>query len=261
MFNRGLAPISEESWKEIEERLMEVFKSHLSARKVVKVVGPKGLDYNVISEGRLEEVQEDGDLCYANYKVTPLTEVRVEFEMDRWELDNVLRGAKDVDYEPLEEAAKKIALFEENVIYNGSDKLNIKGLIKSSAHETLTFGNEQESILDSIANGIIKLRESYQEGPFVLVVGKEAYKRLISKGEGYSLIEKIESLTGHKIIYSHVLDGAVLVPYNHDDLELTIGQDLNIGYQNHDNNKIRFFITESFTFRVLDPTIIVSYNL
>jgi len=261
MFNRGLAPINEESWKEIEERLMEVFKSHLSARKVVKVVGPKGLDYNVISEGRLEEVQEDGDLCYANYKVTPLTEVRVEFEMDRWELDNVLRGAKDVDYEPLEEAAKKIALFEENVIYNGSDKLNIKGLIKSSAHETLTFGNEQESILDSIANGIIKLRESYQEGPFVLVVGKEAYKRLISKGEGYSLIEKIESLTGHKIIYSHVLDGAVLVPYNHDDLELTIGQDLNIGYQNHDNNKIRFFITESFTFRVLDPTIIVSYNL
>ena len=261
MFNRGLAPINEESWKEIEERLMEVFKSHLSARKVVKVVGPKGLDYNVISEGRLEEVQEDGDLCYANYKVTPLTEVRVEFEMDRWELDNVLRGAKDVDYEPLEEAAKKIALFEENVIYNGSDKLNIKGLIKSSAHEALTFGNEQESILDSIANGIIKLRESYQEGPFVLVVGKEAYKRLISKGEGYSLIEKIESLTGHKIIYSHVLDGAVLVPYNHDDLELTIGQDLNIGYQNHDNNKIRFFITESFTFRVLDPTIIVSYNL
>ncbi|MFS8541723.1 MAG: bacteriocin family protein, partial [Tissierellales bacterium] len=45
MFNRHLAPISNESWKEIEERLMEVFKNYLSARKVVKVVGPKGLDY------------------------------------------------------------------------------------------------------------------------------------------------------------------------------------------------------------------------
>jgi len=261
MFNRGLAPISDETWKEIEDRLMEVFKSHLSARKVVKVVGPKGLDYNVISEGRLEEIHEEGELFYANYKVTPLTEVRVEFELDKWELDNVLRGAKDVDYEPLEEAAKKIALFEESVIYNGSDKLNIKGLVKSSAHEMLEFGNDQESILDSIANGIIKLRESYQEGPFVLVVGKEAFRRIVSKGEGYSLRDKIESLTGHKIVYSHVLDGAVLVPYDHEDLELTIGQDLDIGYQSYDNNKIRFFITESFTFRVLDPTIIVSYKL
>lgn len=261
MFNRHLAPISNESWKEIEERLMEVFKNYLSARKVVKVVGPKGLDYTVISEGRLGQIHEDGDLCYANYNVTPLSEVRVEFEMDRWELDNVLRGAKDVNYEPLEEAAKKIALFEENVIYNGLEKLNIKGIVNSSEHETLVFGNDQESILDSIAQGIIKLRESYQEGPFVLVVGKEAYRRIISKGEGYSLVEKIESLTGHKIVYSHVLEGAVLVPYNHDDLELTIGQDLNIGYQYHDSKKIRFFLTESFTFRVLDPTIIVNYKL
>ena len=261
MFNRNLAPISNESWKEIEERLMEVFKNYLSARKVVKVVGPKGLDYTVISEGRLGQIHEDGDLCYANYNVTPLSEVRVEFEMDRWELDNVLRGAKDVNYEPLEEAAKKIALFEENVIYNGLEKLNIKGIVNSSEHETLVFGNDQESILDSIAQGIIKLRESYQEGPFVLVVGKEAYRRIISKGEGYSLVERIESLTGHKIVYSHVLEGAVLVPYNHDDLELTIGQDLNIGYQYHDSKKIRFFLTESFTFRVLDPTIIVNYKL
>jgi uncharacterized linocin/CFP29 family protein len=261
MFNRHLAPISNESWKEIEERLMEVFKNYLSARKVVKVVGPKGLDYTVISEGRLSQIHEDGDLCYANYNVTPLSEVRVEFEMDRWELDNVLRGAKDVNYEPLEEAAKKIALFEENVIYNGLEKLNIKGIVNSSEHETLVFGNDQESILDSIAQGIIKLRESYQEGPFVLVVGKEAYRRILSKGEGYSLVEKIESLTGHKIVYSHVLEGAVLVPYNHDDLELTIGQDLNIGYQYHDSKKIRFFLTESFTFRVLDPTIIVNYKL
>mgnify|MGYP001321346621 CR=1 FL=1 len=261
MFYKQLAPVSNESWKEIEERLMEVFKNYLSARKVVKVVGPKGLDYNVISEGRLGQINEDGDLCYANYDVTPLTEVRIEFEMDRWELDNILRGAKDVDYTPLEEAAKKIALFEENVIYNGSEKLNIKGIVNSSEHDTLTFGNDQESILDSIAQGLIILKESYQEGPFVLVVGKDAYRRILSKGEGYSLLDKIESLTGHKVVYSHVLEGAILVPYDHDDLELTIGQDLSIGYQDHDSKKVKLFITESLTFRVLDQTIIVNYKL
>lgn len=261
MLYRELAPVSNESWREIEEKLKEVFINYLSARKVVKVEGPKGWEFNVISEGRLGDIQEDGELCYGNYNVIPLTEARVEFEMDRWELDNILRGSKDVDYTPLEEAAKKIALFEENAIYNGSEKLNIKGLIKSSEAEPLDFGNDAESILDAIASGIIRLKELYQEGPFALIVGKKAYRRIISKGTGYPLEEKIEELTGHKVIYSHVLDGAVLIPYDHDDLELTIGQDLSIGYQNHDSKKVRFFITESFTFRVLDSTIIVNYSL
>ncbi|WP_223375768.1 family 1 encapsulin nanocompartment shell protein [Schnuerera sp. xch1] len=261
MLYKELAPVSKEAWEEIEEKLMDVFKNYLSARMVVKVEGPKGWDFTVITEGRLGDIKEDGNLCYANYNVIPLTEARVEFEMDRWELDNILRGAKDINYEPLEEAAKKIALFEENTIYNGSEKLNVKGLIKSAEVQPLDFGNDAESIMNAITKGVIKLREVYQEGPFTLIVGEEAYRRITSKGTGYPLEEKIEKLIGHKIIYSHVLDGAVLVPYDHEDLELTIGQDLSIGYQNHDSDKVKFFITESFAFRVLDPSIIINYNI
>ncbi|MCF6464084.1 family 1 encapsulin nanocompartment shell protein [Clostridium sp. Cult1] len=261
MLYKELAPITKEAWEEIEDRLMEVFKTYLSARRVVKVEGPKGLDFNVITDGRLGEIKEDGDLCYGNYQVLPLTEARVEFEMDRWELDNITRGAKDIDYEPLEKAAKKIALFEENAVYNGLESANIKGLIKSVEGETLDFGNDPNSIMESITEGLIKLKEVYQEGPFTLIVGEKAYKKIISKETSYPLEKRIEDLLGHKIVYSHVLDGALLVPYDHEDLELTIGQDLSIGYQYNDNKKVRFFITESFTFRVLDPSIIINYKL
>lgn len=261
MLYRELAPVSKEAWAEIEDQLKDVFVNYLSARKVVKVNGPKGWSFNAITEGRLGDIQEDGDLCYANYNVMPLTEVRVEFEMDRWELDNIKRGAKDIDYSPLEEAAKKIALFEENVVYNGSDKLHIKGIIKSSENETLEFGDDEEDILDAIAKGVITLKENFEEGPYTLIVGEKAYRRIISKGEEISLKDEIEKIIGGKIVYSHVLDGAVLIPYDHEDLELTIGQDLSIGYQAHDSKKVKFFITESFTFRVLDPSIIVNYKL
>ena len=261
MLYRELAPVSKEAWAEIEEQLRDVFVNYLSARRVVKVIGPKGWDFNVITEGRLGDIEEDGDLCYGNYKVILLTEVRVEFEMDRWELDNINRGAKDIDYTPLEEAAKKIALFEENVVYNGSDKLHIKGLVNSSENETLKFGDDEEEILDAIAKGVIILKENFEEGPYTLVVGEKAYRRIISKGAENSLKDEIEKVINGKIIYSHVLDGAVLIPYDHDDLELTIGQDLSIGYQHHDSKKVKFFLTESFTFRVLDPTIIVNYRL
>ncbi len=260
MYYKELAPIPKEAWEEIEERLMEVFKTYLSARKVVRVEGPKGLEYNVISEGRLGEIKEDGVVRYGTYNVLPLTEARVEFEIDRWELDNISRGAKDVDYEPLDEAAKKIALFEENAIYNGLEDAHIKGMIQA-AEDAISFGDNPKEIMDSIATGLIKLKKVYQEGPFSLIVGDEAYKRIISTETGYPLKRRIEELIGHKIIYSHVLDGALLVPYNHEDLELTLGEDLSIGYQYNDNKKVRFFITESFTFRILDPSIIVKYNV
>ncbi|GFN35954.1 family 1 encapsulin nanocompartment shell protein [Tepidimicrobium xylanilyticum] len=261
MLHRDKAPITNDSWKEIEERLMEVFKTYLSARKVFRVEGPKGWNYNVITEGRLGEIKEDGDLCYANYQVLPLTEVRVEFEMDRWELDNIVRGAKDVDYGSLEEAGRRIALFEENAIYNGLENAHIKGVVESSTWKALDFGKNSKDIMESISKGLIMLKEAYQEGPFSLVVGEEAYKRILSSETSYPFDKRIEELIGHKIVYSHVIDGAILVPFNHEDLELTIGQDLSIGYQGHDTKKVRFFITESFTFRILDPSLIVNYKL
>lgn len=261
MLYRELAPISNEAWKEIDERAKEVLKSYLSARKVVKINGPKGLDYNVITEGRLANVENSGEVCYSNYKVLPLTESRIEFEMDRWELDNISRGAKDIDYEPLEEAIKKIALFEENAIYNGLEKAIIVGINKSLENEVIPFGNNSKAIMESITKGLIKLREAYMQNPLTLVVNEEAYKRILSEETAYPLDERIKKLIGGKIIFSHIIDGAYLLPYNHEDLELTIGRDYSIGYQSHTNDKVRFFATESFTFRVLDPSIIIKYKL
>jgi uncharacterized linocin/CFP29 family protein len=261
MLYRELAPVSASAWEEIEERAKEVLKSYLSARKVVKVNGPRGLDFNVISEGRLGPIKTEGNIGYSNYNILPLTEIRTEFEMDRWELDNIQRGAKDVDYEPLENAVKEIALFEENAIYNGLEEAFIKGIDNVVELEPIALGNDPNSIMEAITKGLIALRENYQGGPFSLVVNEEAYKRILSKETSYPLDERIEKLIGGKIVYSHVVNGAYLLPFDHDDLELTIGRDFSIGYQHHTNEKVRFFITESFTFRVLDPTLIVKFTL
>ncbi len=261
MLYKELAPISASAWEEIEERAKEVLKSYLSARKIVKVNGPKGLDFNVITEGRLGPIMSRGNVGYSTYNVLPLTESRIEFEMDRWELDNIERGARDVDFEPLENAVKEIALFEENAIYNGLEEGFIKGIDSMVQMDPIALGNDPSSIMEAITKGLIELRKNYQVGPFSLVVNEEAYNRILSKETAYPLDERIEKLIGGKIVFSHVVNGAYLLPYNHDDLELTIGRDFSIGYQEHTNEKVRFFITESFTFRVLDPTLIVKFTL
>ena len=167
MLYRDLAPISEDSWKEIDERTGEVLKSFLSARKVVSVNGPKGLDFNVISEGRMANIEKKDNVSYGNYQVLPLTEVRIEFEMDRWELDNINRGAKDVDYAPLENAAREIALFEENAVYNGLDNAIIDGL-KDFVEEELEFGQDSKGMMGTLTKAVIKLRQAISPAIWVL---------------------------------------------------------------------------------------------
>jgi uncharacterized linocin/CFP29 family protein len=261
MLYRELAPVSTNAWDEIDQRAAEVLKTTLSARKVVKVNGPKGLDYNVITEGRLGETKENGNVCYANYNVLPLTETRIEFEIDRWELDNIERGAADVELSPLEDALKELAMIEENAVYNGLENACIKGLAQFGDKD-IKFGDSSKEIMDAILNGVLKLRENYAVGEYTLVVGEEAYKRVISQeGGGYPLNKRLESLIEGKMVFSRAVKGAYLIPYDHDDLELTIGRDFSIGYQNHTAEKVKFFATESFTFRVLDPELVVKYSL
>jgi uncharacterized linocin/CFP29 family protein len=44
----------------------------------------------------------------------------------------------------------------------------------------------------------------------------------------------------------------VLLSTRGGDYELTVGQDLSIGYASHDRTDVELFLTESFTFRVLE---------
>lgn len=260
MLYRDLAPLSEAAWNEMDQRAKEVLKSYLSARKVVKVNGPKGLAFNGISEGRLGEVVKEGNTCYANYKLIPLTETRVEFELNRWELDNVMRGAKDIDLAPMEEALKELALLEDKAVFNGLESAGIKGL-DAYGETPVMFGNTADEIMDAILTGVLRLRENFVGGSYTLVVGKDTYRKILSLATGYPLSKKIETLIEGKILLSQAIEGAYLLPYNHEDLELTIGKDFSIGYQNHTNDVVKFFVSESFTFRVLDPALVVRFTV
>ena len=119
ILKRELAPIPAEAWMEIDEQAIRSLKAILSARKVIDVTGPMGTDFPGVPEGRLEypKKQPKKDVSYGIHKVHHLVETRIPFDLDVIELDNVVRGAKDVDLGNLEDAARKIALFEEKVVY------------------------------------------------------------------------------------------------------------------------------------------------
>lgn len=260
ILKRSISPVSAAAWEEIDEQAVKVLKSRLSGRKFVDVAGPFGWDHAVVSTGRLDvsKAEGKGEVHWGVHVVQPLVETRVSFEMDIWELDNVARGAKDLDLDPLIEAAEKIASFEENAIYNGFEPGCIVGLAQSGEPQQISISTENpRDIMAGLSEGLVFFRKNSIEGPYTLVAGPQLWQIIDVFGEGYPLRKRVSSMFEGGMILAPELEGGFLVSTRGGDLELTLGQDLSIGYSSTLGDKVRLFMAESFTFRVIEPNAIV----
>src|SRR3974377_1437536 len=106
--HRELAPISDAAWADIEEETTRTLKRYLAGRRVVDVHAPGGVGLSAIGTGHLNTVASPGDGILARQReVKALVELRVPFELDRQQIDDVERGAKGFDWTPAKEAAHK----------------------------------------------------------------------------------------------------------------------------------------------------------
>lgn len=254
VLNRSLAPISDAAWDEIDETAKMRLSSQLSARAVFDVIGPNGMDFAAVNTGRLVGGKKQKGLRWGLREVLPLLEVRVPFELKLDEVENLSRGAKDVDWEPLEDAARQIAGFEEDVVYNGVSGCDVKGVIAAAQPKPVSLPSSVETYPQTIGEALHALRLSGVQGPYDLVLGTKAYKVLnntLQSGETY--FTALEHLIGGSIHWSPALTGGLLVSTRGGDFELTIGQDLAIGYNATNGDSVEFFFIETFVFRVLEP--------
>jgi uncharacterized linocin/CFP29 family protein len=140
------------------------------------------------------------------------------------------------------------------VIFHGFEGGDITGIIEASPHKPIAVNG----ILDwpkAIVAGLEVLRAAGVNGPYALVLGRQAYDELDADSEdGYPLRRRLaETLTDVELIWAPALQGgAVLLSKRGGDYELTVGQDLSIGYAAHDRTDVELYLTESFTFRVLE---------
>ncbi|WP_047396337.1 family 1 encapsulin nanocompartment shell protein [Cetobacterium sp. ZOR0034] len=256
---KELAPISANVWKDIEDRAREVLTTQLSARRFVKVTGPVGVGNGGLNTGRLAIHKKD-DLAYGVYKIQPFVENRITFTLNRWELDNLDRGAKDIDYTNLDEALKKAAKFEEEAIYFGLDEACIVGLLKDES-KLIEFGKTEEETIKNLMYGVSKLRNTgFAKGPYALVVGLEKYIYLNMVNLNNPLVKRLEKILGMPVIVSNNITGALLLPYDDENIELVLAEDFSLGYQGHCNKEVELFVTETFTFRIIDDTKVVGYK-
>jgi uncharacterized linocin/CFP29 family protein len=251
--HRGLAPISDAAWAEIEEETSRTIKRYLAGRRVVDVQGPGGIDLSAIGTGHLRNVAAPGDGILARQReVKPLVELRVPFELDRQQIDDVERGANDSDWQPAKDAARLLAFAEDRAIFEGYAAAGIGGLREGTSNPILTLPSEVRAYPDVIAQALGQLRMEGVNGPYSVVLGAEAYTALSeSSDHGYPVLRHIRDLVDGEIVWAPAITGAFVLTTRGGDFGLYIGEDVSIGYSSHDDEKVRLYLQETFTFLLL----------
>jgi uncharacterized linocin/CFP29 family protein len=86
-----------------------------------------------------------------------------------------------------------------------------------------------------------------------LALGPHCYAGLAQAAQdGYPIRERVEHFLDGPMVLAPKVDGAVLLSHRGGDYQLSVGQDLSIGYAGHDQDKVYLYLTESFAFRVLE---------
>jgi len=264
LLRRDMAPIVDEAWKEIELQSSRILKGNLSGRKLVDFSGPHGWQFAAVNLGRLDvpsEAAADG-VAWGLHMVLPLVEVRVPFTLGIWELDDIQRGAKNPDLDALKVAARKVAIFEETALYRGFGAAGMQGLLEASSHAPVPLSPDRNSFTESVELALLAIQEAEISGPYALVLGTEPYKWLMAGDpNAYPLRDRIKAMVSGGIHWSPVLEGGAVLSRRGGDFEMTVGQDLTIGYKLHNAREVELYFTESFAFRVLEPAAAVELKL
>jgi uncharacterized linocin/CFP29 family protein len=249
--HRQLAPISDAAWAQIEDEARRTFKRNVAGRRVVDVAGPDGVTLAAVGTGHLLpiDVTADGVIAHAR-EVQPVVELRVPFTVSRAAIDDVERGSQDSDWQPVKDAARKIAFAEDRLVFDGSAAAAITGLLPSSSNAPVPLPADASEVPDAVARALTELRLAGVDGPYSLLLSADAYTAVAEATEkGYPILNHVARLLGEgEIVWAPALDGGALISRRGGDYELRLGQDLSIGYLSHDADNVELYLQESLAF-------------
>jgi uncharacterized linocin/CFP29 family protein len=254
--HRDLAPISDEGWDAIDQEAKTRLPTYLAARKLVDFTGPHGWTHSATSLGRVAEISGPSEgVSAAQRRVLPLVELRAEFKVSRLELDDADRGASNIDLAELDEAIRQIAIGENVTVFHGYQAGGMQGITESTSHEPIVHDANMAKYVNAVAQSVDVLRQSGIDGPYGLAICPSTYTKIVETTEygGHLLLDHITKVLGGPLVWAPGMDGGLVLSLRGGDFVLESGQDLSIGYLDHDADVVRLYLEESLNFRVLEP--------
>lgn len=249
---RELAPINAAAWAEIEQEARRTLARYLGARRVVDVHTPQGFDLSAVGTGHLRPATEIAEGVEASRReVNPLVELRVPFVLARSAIDDVTRGSGDSNWQPVKDAARKLALAEDRMVFGGYADAAVKGIVPQSSNPPVQLPPDVADYPEAIAKAVGDLMLVGVNGPYALVLGTGPYTLAAGGAEdGYPVLKHLEKLVDAPVVWSQALDGGVVLTTRGGDFDLWLGQDISIGYESHTGDTVTLYLQESLTFQM-----------
>jgi uncharacterized linocin/CFP29 family protein len=251
--HRELAPVSDAAWAEVSAEAARTLKRYLAGRRVVDVAGPGGEQLSAVGTGHIREIEAPGNGVQARQRhVLSLVELRVPFSLDREQIDDVDRGSRDSDWQPVKDAARQLAFAEDRAIFDGYRAADIDGVRPGASNPSIALPASATGYPEAIAQALSELRSAGVGGPYAVVLSADAYTAASETSDhGYPVIEHLRRMISEDIVWAPAIEGGLVLSTRGGDFELQLGQDASIGYLSHTDTSVRLYLQESLTFQLL----------
>ncbi|MGZ4760175.1 MAG: family 1 encapsulin nanocompartment shell protein [Acidimicrobiales bacterium] len=254
---RDKAPITDAAWAQIDAEATRSLTHFLAGRKLVDFSGPHGWEHSAVDLGRVQPLPAGPveGVTATQRRVQPLIELRTPFTVSRAELDAADRGAPDLDLDAVMIAARAAAMAEDGSLFHGFGAAGVEGIAALTPHPTVAITDDYSDYPNHVAKAVAILRGADVGGPYAIALGARCYTGVIETTErgGYPVFEHLRMILGGPVVWAPAVDGAIVLSQRGGDFELVVGEDLSVGYLDHDAETVTLYIEESIAFRVNSP--------
>jgi uncharacterized linocin/CFP29 family protein len=151
---------------------------------------------SAVGTGHIREIEPPGDGVLARQRhVLSLVELRVPFSLDREQVDDVARGSRDSDWQPVKDAARQLAFAEDRAVFDGYPAADIDGIRPGASGPSIGLPASATGYPEAIAQALSELRGAGVNGPYALVLSADAYTAASETADhGYPVIEHLRRM-------------------------------------------------------------------
>ncbi|MGG1573461.1 family 1 encapsulin nanocompartment shell protein [Fictibacillus sp. NRS-1165] len=265
------SPLSGQDWSQLNETVINAARKQLVGRRFIELYGPLGRGVQSIFNDIFTENVEAKMDFQGSFDTEIESSKRVNYTIPLIYKDFVLywrdlEQAKNldipIDFSPAANAARDVAVSEDQLIFHGSKEFDIPGLMNVKGRLTQLVGNWYESgnAFQDIVEARSKLLEMNHNGPFALVLSPELYSLLhrVHKDTNVLEIEHVRELVTDGVFQSPVLKGktGVILNTGKNNLDLAVSEDFETAYLGDEGMNHPFRVYETVVLRIKRPSAI-----
>ena len=254
---RGHAPISDEGWKLIDTEARERLVPGLAARRLIDFAGPLGWEYSATNLGRVEDL--DGRERPARGPAPPCAAARgaagAVLGLARGAARRRPRAPRtSTSTTSTSPPASSRAPRTRPCSAAGARP----GSTASAApvpHPPIARGDDFDRYPSRVAAAVELLLRNGVGGPYGLALSGDDYTHVVETAEhgGYPLFAHLRQILEGPLVWTPGIEGAIVVSLRGGDFLFESGQDVSVGYESHDAERVGLYLEESFSFRVASP--------